>query len=62
MTAPDLDRIRGSVLDRMEKSDRLVRGAILVAALFELLLFIGAFTLIDWHDRLLGALDGPARG
>ena len=49
---PDLDRVRVSVLDRMEKSDRLVRGAIFLAALFELLLMVASFMLIDWNDRL----------
>ena len=51
-TNADLDRMRASVLDRMEKSDRLVKGAILLGALFELLLFVGAFVLVDWDDRL----------
>ena len=51
-TNADLDRMRASVLDRMEQSDRLVKGAILLGALFELLLFVGAFLLIDWDDRL----------
>lgn len=50
MPAPDLDRVRASVLDRMERSDRVVRGAILLAGLFELLLFVAAFTLMDWRD------------
>jgi hypothetical protein len=50
MPAPDLDRVRISVLDRMERSDRIVRSAILLAALFELLLFVAAFLLMDWRD------------
>jgi fatty acid desaturase len=52
MPTPDLDRMRADVLDRMERSDRLVRWAILLAALFELLLFVAAFLLIDWRDPL----------
>ena len=52
MTSPDLDRVRASVLDRMERSDRLVRGAVLLGALFELLLFVVAFLIIDWRDPL----------
>lgn len=50
MSAPDLDRVRVSVLDRMERSDRLVRGAILLGGFFELLLFVAAFLLMDWRD------------
>lgn len=50
--APDLDRLRASVLDRIERSDRLVRGAILLAGLFELVLLVSSFMLIDWNDRL----------
>lgn len=52
MPTPDLDRMRADVLDRMERSDRLVRWAILLGALFELLLFVAAFLLIDWRDPL----------
>lgn len=52
MTSPDLDRARANVLDRMERSDRLVRGAVLLGALFELLLFVVAFMLVDWRDPL----------
>ena len=50
MPAPDLDLVRADVLDRMEKSDRLVKGAILLGALFELLLFVVAFLVVDWRD------------
>ena len=48
----DLDDIRQSVLDRMERGDRLVRGAILGAAAVEALLIVSALMLMDWGDRL----------
>jgi hypothetical protein len=47
---PDLDRVRAHVLDRMERSQRVTRLAILGAALLELLLFAVAFRLVDWRD------------
>lgn len=47
-----LDAIRGSVLDRMEKAERNVRLAIMGAALAEMGLFIVAFLLVDWDNRL----------
>lgn len=52
MTAPDLDKVRQSVLDRMERSDRLMRYALLLAALVEVLLLFTALRLLDWHDRV----------
>ena len=52
MSAPiDLDTIRGTVLDRLERDARTVRLAVLGAATTELALFVVAFRLIDWHDR-----------
>ena len=52
MTAPELDKVRQSVLDRMERSDRLMRYALLLAALVEVLLLFTALRLLDWHDRV----------
>jgi hypothetical protein len=48
----DLDSVRRSVLDRMERSERLARWAIIAAAVVEALLFVVAFLIIDWDDRL----------
>jgi hypothetical protein len=52
MTALDLDTIRQSVLDRMERSDRLMRYALILAALVEVVLLFTALRLLDWHDRV----------
>jgi hypothetical protein len=52
MPAKDLDNIRQSVLDRMERGDKLVRGAIVAAAVVEGLLLVAALFLADWHDPL----------
>ena len=46
-----LDAVRASVLDRMERGQRVVRGAILVAALLEATLFAVAIVYVDWKDR-----------
>jgi hypothetical protein len=52
MPAPDLDDIRQSVLDRMERGERLVKWSIIGAAAVEALLLVVAILLVDWHDRL----------
>jgi hypothetical protein len=51
MTEPNLQAIQDSVLDKMEHSARLMRWAILVAALFEAILIGSALLLTDWKDR-----------
>lgn len=51
MTQPNLETIQASVLDRMERADRLMKSAIIGAALVEAVLFAVALYLIDWHDR-----------
>jgi hypothetical protein len=50
MTQDTLSAISTSVLDRMERADRLVRGSIIAAALIELGLFAIAIYLVDWRD------------
>jgi hypothetical protein len=53
MPTPDrLDDVRHSVLDRMERAERMVRLALFGAALAELALFAIALAMVDWHDRL----------
>lgn len=52
MTAQERDTIRQSVLDRMERSDRLMRYALVSAAVVEVLLLFIALRLLDWHDRV----------
>ncbi len=52
MSAQNLDTVRQSVLDRMERSDKLMRGALIGAALVEALLLFVALRLLDWHDRV----------
>jgi hypothetical protein len=53
MPAPDrLDDVRHSVLDRMERAERMVRLALFGAALAELALFAIALVMVDWHDRI----------
>ena len=52
MTSNRLDTIRVGVLDRMERAQRNMRLGILGAAITELALFVVAFTMIDWSDRL----------
>ena len=46
-----LDAVRASVLDRMERGDRVTRGAVIVAALLEAGLFAVALLYVDWKDR-----------
>jgi hypothetical protein len=52
MPAQDLDSIRQSVLDRMERGDRLVKGAIIAAAMVEGLLLVTAIFIADWSNPL----------
>jgi len=52
MSANDLDSIRQGVLDRMERGDRLVKGAIIAAAMVEGLLLIVAIFIADWSNPL----------
>jgi hypothetical protein len=52
MSANDLDNIRQSVLDRMERGDKLVRGAIVAAAVVEALLLAAALFIADWSNPL----------
>lgn len=52
MSANELDTVRQSVLDRMERSDRLVKSAILGAAVIEGLLLVAAVLVADWTNPL----------
>jgi hypothetical protein len=52
MPANDLDSIRQGVLDRMERGDRLVKGAIIAAAMVEGLLLVVAIFIADWSNPL----------
>lgn len=52
MPAQDLDNIRKSVLDRMERGDRLVKSAIIAAAVVEGLLLVAAIFIADWSNPL----------
>ena len=47
-----LDDVRHSVLDRMERGERATRWSIIAAAVLEALMFVAAFMIIDWQDRL----------
>lgn len=51
-SAQDLDSIRQSVLDRMERGDRLVKWAIIAAAAVEGLLLAAAILIADWTNPL----------
>ncbi len=50
MSSRDVDAIRESVLDSMERQQRAVKLAIAAAALFEALLLVSAFLIMDWND------------
>jgi len=52
MTDRTLDDIRHNVLDRMERGERVLRLSLLGAAALEALMFVVAFRLIDWDNRL----------
>ena len=45
-----LDAIQAGVLDRMERAEKLVRSAVIGAALIEAGLFAIALYLVDWKD------------
>src|SRR5688572_23671748 len=51
-TTDRLDDVRRSVLDRMERAERMGRFAIIGAALAELALFAIALAIVDWRDPL----------
>ncbi len=46
----DADAVRQSVLDRMEREERVVRLAIVAAAVLEGLFFLAALLIMDWND------------
>jgi hypothetical protein len=52
MSAQNPDTVRQSVLDRMERSDKLMRSALIGAAIVEALLLFVVLRLLDWHDRV----------
>jgi hypothetical protein len=52
MTDHDLDAIRTGVLDRMERGERVYRGAIYAAGAVELALMTLGVTLVNFHDRI----------
>ena len=52
MTDRTLDDIRHSVLDRMERGERVMRLSLFGAATLEALMFATAFLLVDWDNRL----------
>ncbi len=45
-----LDAIQAGVLDRMERAEKLVRAAVIGAAVIEAGLFAIALYLVDWSD------------
>ena len=51
MTTKNLDDSRQDVLDNMERQQRVMKLALIGAALFEALLLTAALLLVDWHDR-----------
>ena len=51
MSTRDLDAVRGSVLDRMERHERNVKLAAFGAALAEAGLIAIALAWIDWRDQ-----------
>ena len=52
MPSPGLDDVRHSVLDKMERGERLLKLTMLGAAVLEALMFVTVFLIIDWNDRL----------
>ena len=52
MTHDRLAEINSSVLDRMERADKLARAAIMAAVVFEAALMAVALYLVDWTDHL----------
>src|SRR5262245_12747000 len=51
MANGNLDRVRGNVLDRIERAEQFSRGAILAAAVLEAAFLIALFVLADFKDR-----------
>lgn len=49
---PDLDRLRGETLRRMERGERKVKLALLAAAIVEALLMASFLLLADFSNRL----------
>ena len=47
-----LEMIQAGVLDRMERAEKLVKAAVVGAALVEAGLFAVALYLVDWSDPL----------
>jgi len=52
MTEPNLDRLRGETLDRLERGERKVKLALLAAAVVEALLMGSFLLLADLSNRL----------
>ncbi len=48
----NLDDRRRAALDKVEKSEREVRGFLILTAVFEGALLIAVVLLMDWGDRL----------
>ncbi len=51
-TEANLDDRRRAALDKVEKSEREVRGFLILTAVFEGALLIAVVLLMDWGDRL----------
>lgn len=51
MTATDLDALRRGALDRIERSERRLRGAYVCAAVLELAFLAGFVGLADFSER-----------
>lgn len=52
MTDRTLDDVRHSVLDRMERGERVMRLSLFGSMALEALMFVAAFRLVDWDNRL----------
>jgi hypothetical protein len=52
MDDTSLDAVRQTVLDRMERANKVVRLGIIGGALFESALFVVAILLVDWTNRV----------
>lgn len=51
MTTPNLDRVRGETLDRIERGERNVKLAVLAAAVVEALLMAAFLLAADFSNR-----------
>src|SRR5262245_19381144 len=51
MSNGNLDRVRGNVLDRIERAEKFSRGVILAAAVLEAAFLIALVVLADFKDR-----------